>query len=50
MIYNEQKLKSFLQKPFKYGTQKVIDTHEAVREAVEQHYDKQKAKDTYNLG
>lgn len=50
MIYNEQKLESFARKPFKYETQKVIDTHEAVREAVRLYYDKQKAKDTYNLG
>ena len=50
MIYNEQKLESFARKPFKYETQKVIDTHEAVREAVRLYYDKQKIKDTYNIG
>jgi len=50
MIYNEQKLESFARKPFKYETQKVIDTHEAMREAIRLHLNKQNIKDTYNLG
>ncbi len=50
MIYNEQKLESFARKPFKYETQKVIDTHEEVREAVRLYFDKQNIKDTYNIG
>lgn len=50
MIYNEQKLESFARKPFKYETQKVIDTHAEVREAIRLHFNKQSVKDTYNLG
>ena len=50
MIYNEQKLASFSRTSFKYETQKIIDTHHDIRDAINQHYDKAKVKQDFGLG
>lgn len=39
MVYNEQQLESFSRRAFKYEEQKIIDTHHAIREAINMHFD-----------
>lgn len=50
MVYNEQKLESFSQRAFKYEEQKIKDTHEAIREAISEHFDGNAVKEKYGLG
>jgi len=50
MIYNEQQLESFSRRAFKYEEQKIIDTHHAIRAAIDQYYDRNAVKEQYDLG
>lgn len=50
MVYNEQKLASFCKPAFKYEEQKIIDTHQAIREAINEHFDGNAVKEKYGLG
>lgn len=49
MVYNEQKLESFSRRAFKYEEQKIIDTHQAIRDAIDQYFDKNAVKEKYEF-
>ena len=50
MVYNEQKLASFTATAFKYELQKIVDTHQAIRDALDKYYDRTAVKEKYGLG
>ncbi len=49
MVYNEQQLESFSRRPFKYEEQKIIDTHQAIREAINIHFDSSTLEKQYGF-
>lgn len=49
MVYNEQQLESFSRRAFKYEEQKIIDTHHAIRDAINEYFDSPKVKTLYGF-